>query len=52
MSKSGVLGIIIAGLIMSGILACTMSTADSQLLAASSSNSGGFAEGRVSFEDQ
>lgn len=37
MSKSGVLGIIIAGLIMSGILACTMSTADSQLLAASSS---------------
>ena len=37
MSKAGVLGIIIAGLIMSGILACTMSTADSQLLAASSS---------------
>lgn len=37
MSKSGVLGILIAGLIMSGILACTMSTADSQLLAASSS---------------
>jgi len=32
MSKS-----VIAGLIMSGILACTMSTADSQLLAASSS---------------
>ena len=31
------MGIIIAGLIMSGILACTMSTADSQLLAASSS---------------
>lgn len=37
MSKSGFLGILIAGLIMSGILACTMSTADSQLLAASSS---------------
>lgn len=37
MSKSGVLGVIVAGLIMSGILACTMSTADSQLLAASSS---------------
>lgn len=37
MSKTGILGIIIAGLIMSGILACTMSTADSQLLAASSS---------------
>lgn len=37
MSKSGFLGIFIAGLIMSGILACTMSTADSQLLAASSS---------------
>ena len=37
MSKSGILGIVIAGLIMSGILACTMSTADSQLIAASSS---------------
>lgn len=37
MSKTGVVGVIIAGLIMSGILACTMSTADSQLLAASSS---------------
>lgn len=37
MSKSGVFGVIMAGLIMSGILACTMSTADSQLLAASSS---------------
>lgn len=37
MSKTGVFGIIVAGLIMSGILACTMSTADSQLLAASSS---------------
>lgn len=37
MSKTGALGILVAGLIMSGILACTMSTADSQLLAASSS---------------
>lgn len=37
MSRTGVLGVVIAGLIMSGILACTMSTADSQLLAASSS---------------
>lgn len=37
MSKTSILGVIIAGLIMSGILACTMSTADSQLLAASSS---------------
>lgn len=37
MSQTGVLGVIVAGLIMSGILACTMSTADSQLLAASSS---------------
>lgn len=37
MSKKGFLGILIAGLIMAGILACTMSTADSQLLAASSS---------------
>lgn len=37
MSKTGAVGVIIAGLIMSGILACTMSTADSQLLAASSS---------------
>ena len=37
MSKTGAAGVIIAGLIMSGILACTMSTADSQLLAASSS---------------
>ncbi len=37
MSNHGVLAIIAAGLIISGILACTMSTADSQLLAASSS---------------
>lgn len=33
----GVLAAIIAGLVMAGILACTMSTADSQLLAAASS---------------
>lgn len=37
MSKTSVWGVMIAGVIMSGILACTMSTADSQLLAASSS---------------
>lgn len=36
-SKHGVWAAIIAGLILSGILAATMSTADSQLLAASSS---------------
>ena len=38
-SKHGVLATIIAGLILAGILAATMSTADSQLLAASSSAS-------------
>lgn len=37
LSQHGVLPIILAGLILSGILACTMSTSDSQLLAASSS---------------
>lgn len=37
LSRHGVLAVISAGLILSGILACTMSTADSQLLAASSS---------------
>ena len=37
LSNNGILAAIIAGLTMSGILACTMSTADSQLLAASSS---------------
>ncbi|MDD7403538.1 MAG: sodium/proline symporter [Butyribacter sp.] len=37
LSKHGVLAVILAGLIMAGILACTMSTSDSQLLAASSS---------------
>ncbi len=39
MSESGVVAAVFAGLIFSGILACTMSTADSQLLAASSSMS-------------
>ena len=37
LSKYGVLAAIIAGIVLSGILASTMSTADSQLLAASSS---------------
>lgn len=37
LSKNGVLALIMAGLILAGILACTMSTSDSQLLAASSS---------------
>lgn len=37
LSEEGILAIIMAGLILAGILACTMSTADSQLLAASSS---------------
>ena len=37
LSSYGILPAFIAGVILSGILACTMSTADSQLLAASSS---------------
>ncbi len=37
MSGHGVFAIIIGGIVLAGILACTMSTADSQLLAASSS---------------
>ena len=37
LSNHGVLAIIMGGIILAGILACTMSTADSQLLAASSS---------------
>lgn len=37
LSSYGVFPIIFAGIILAGILACTMSTADSQLLAASSS---------------
>jgi sodium/proline symporter len=39
LSQHGVAAALIAGLIFSGILACTMSTSDSQLLAASSSMS-------------
>ncbi len=39
LSKNGVLAALIAGVILAGILASTMSTADSQLLAASSSAS-------------
>ncbi len=37
LSSHGAFAIIMAGLILAGILACTMSTSDSQLLAASSS---------------
>ncbi len=37
LSSNGIFPIILAGLILAGILACTMSTSDSQLLAASSS---------------
>ena len=37
LSSHGALSVIFAGIILAGILACTMSTADSQLLAASSS---------------
>lgn len=39
MASKGIFFALIAGLIMAGILACTMSTADSQLLASSSSMS-------------
>uniref|UniRef100_UPI00344D864C sodium/proline symporter n=1 Tax=Ruminococcus sp. TaxID=41978 RepID=UPI00344D864C len=39
MSDNGLLLAIVAGLVFAGILACTMSTSDSQLLAASSSMS-------------
>lgn len=44
LSHKGVLAAIIAGLILSGILAATMSTADSQLLAAASSVSQNLAQ--------
>ena len=37
LSEHGAFAVILAGLILAGILACTMSTSDSQLLAASSS---------------
>lgn len=39
MSEHGVIAALFAGLVFAGILACTMSTSDSQLLAASSSMS-------------
>lgn len=39
LSEFGIVPALIAGLVLAGILACTMSTADSQLLAASSSMS-------------
>lgn len=44
LSKSGFLPTIVAGIILSGILASTMSTADSQLLAAASSISQNFVQ--------
>ncbi len=37
LSENGTLALVMGGLILAGILACTMSTADSQLLAAASS---------------
>ena len=37
LSRNGFLAAMVAGVVLSGILACTMSTSDSQLLAASSS---------------
>ncbi|MDD6087884.1 MAG: sodium/proline symporter [Desulfovibrionaceae bacterium] len=37
LSEQGIIAAFIAGLVLAGILACTMSTADSQLLAAASS---------------
>ena len=45
MSEHGILAALFAGLIFAGILACTMSTSDSQLLAASSSMSENFIKG-------
>ena len=45
MSENGVIAALFAGLIFAGILACTMSTSDSQLLAASSSMSENFIKG-------
>ena len=44
-SEHGVLAALFAGLIFAGILACTMSTSDSQLLAASSSMSENLLQG-------
>lgn len=45
MSKNGIVPALVAGIIFAGILACTMSTSDSQLLAASSSMSEDFLKG-------
>lgn len=45
LSSHGVIAVIIAGIVLSGILASTMSTADSQLLTASSSVSEDFLAG-------
>ena len=45
MSENGIIPALIAGIIFAGILACTMSTSDSQLLAASSSMSENFIKG-------
>ena len=45
LSNHGFLAVLMAGLILAGILASTMSTSDSQLLAASSSISEKFAAG-------
>ncbi len=47
LGKSGVLPALVAGVILAGILAATMSTADSQLLAASSSVSQNFFKGII-----
>ena len=54
MSENGILAALFAGLIFAGILACTMSTSDSQLLAASSSMSENFIKGvfRVKLTDK
>lgn len=45
MSENGIVAALVAGIIFAGILACTMSTSDSQLLAASSSMSENFLKG-------
>lgn len=50
LSRTGFLGIVCAGLILAGILACTMSTADSQLLAAASSISHNIINGVLGFK--
>lgn len=54
MSENGILAALVAGIIFAGILACTMSTSDSQLLAASSSMSENFLKGvfKVNLSDK